>query len=145
MTEGILEIQKKRRRLLWIAGMTSTCLLLNTISTVSISSTLDEWSQTADIFLTCSIGENWNTRNLKGYGFEGQDSMLACTAKESMTLFGDCTSACVWDPSIRDNILVCERESESVLSYTFEAMRTGDHFNPCDCPCNHLVQVKKPR
>jgi hypothetical protein len=154
-SEGARETAKKRRRLLRIAVMISVCLLLSTIATVSVSVSLDEWSRTADIALTCAIAETSTARNWAAYGFNNKDSVDVCSAEEATgTMIGGCTSDCGWDPlyvppsfnrSLDD---IVDDGAESLLcgrAYIEDMQWEEGQKRSCDCPCNRLINVERPR
>jgi hypothetical protein len=122
------ETTKQRRRLLRIAAMVSICLLLNTIATLLVSSKLGEWSRTADLSLTCSIKETWNSRDWEACGFNAKDIVNVCGAEET-TMHEDCESDCQWLPSLNQNYLTCD-EKRGVIT--------------CKCPCSSFVEVERP-
>ena len=53
--------------------MACACLLMNTAATVSMSVVLEDWGVSLDQWLTCSIGEDYLTRNWAHYGFHKED------------------------------------------------------------------------
>ena len=147
-SEGARETAKKRRRLLRIAVMISVCLLLSTIATVSVSVSLDEWSRTADIALTCAIEEISTDRNWAAYGFNNKDSVDVCSAEEATGTTKDwagkergCTSDCGWDPLYGhyNELLLCG------APYIEDLLWEEGSKIPCDCPCNRLINVERPR
>jgi hypothetical protein len=128
MSTGARETTKQRRRLLRIALMTSVCLLLNTIVTLSVSLKLDEWSRTADILLDCSLKETNLSKDWEVYGFNAKDFVSVCSAEEETR--GSCD--CQWDPSYDQTHLNCEKEEPPVFRL------------PCNCPCSSFVTVERP-
>jgi hypothetical protein len=150
VSDKAIEVANKRRRLLQITVMVALCLLLNTIATLSTTATLEEWSRTADLSLTCSIGETWLTRNWEAYGFNNEDLVNVCNAKAANGIQAQkpCMSDCVWYPSLQDFTLICVQEDSGYTSlenmadeFTLEKMTSAG----CDCPCSAFVQVKRPR
>jgi hypothetical protein len=147
---------KSQRRLLRIAGMVSTCLLLNGIANLSTAAKLKEWSRTADISLACSIKENWNTRNWDMYGFTKNEVANVCSQESAIEVMYPCVSDCFWHPDITDSALTCHPgggEFESLderATYYREQREAGlwegpGQFNPCDCDCGQLIQIERPR
>ena len=57
-----------RNRLLRISFMICACLLMNTAATVLVSMTLGDWSTSANIWLTCSVSEEYLSRSWSSYG-----------------------------------------------------------------------------
>jgi hypothetical protein len=135
-SESTKEATNQRKKLLRIAVMVSLCLLVMMGAMLSVSTDLEERSQTADIALTCSIKENFIERNWEAYGLNEVESAVVCSAEEANSVDTQfesaCVSGCRWDPSVSTLSLGCETEENS-LGRTF-----------CDCPCSTLITVEKP-
>jgi hypothetical protein len=132
-----------RRRLLNIAGMTSVCLILNVIATVSTSAKLNEWSRTADISLACEIKETWSSRSWGVYGFDDETIVEVCSAEDSILVTHfPCEGSCTWYPRISVETLACSKEGISLEEVLANDLST---FPPCDCPCNSMIEIQKPR
>jgi hypothetical protein len=132
------EAAQRRRRLLNIALFVTACLILNVATTLRTSVKLEEWSRTSDISLACEIQETWNSRSWDVYGFDAENIVEVCSAQDSVTILFPCVGACYWHPGISNHSLVCSEERP-----TLEDLAKG--LNPCDCPCDHLIKIQKPR
>jgi hypothetical protein len=151
------ETMKKRRRLLQIGVMVSMCLLLNVIATLATSAKLEEWSQTADVLLTCSIKETQISRNWGAYGFTEDKVVNVCSREETNDLqsagaSSGCASACFWHPWLYDGgSLFCAPEGlefDSFERYAAQVLSNPEWgqtvIKTCDCPCDTLIQVLGP-
>ena len=121
---GSSTINSTRKRLIRISFMSCTCLLMNTVATISVSTVLDDWSYSSGIWLTCTVSEETFTRNWENYGFYKGDSppnyevaiagtenefdtpeiqqqrtdqlKTACSQEKSVGVVGACVSDCFW-------------------------------------------------
>jgi hypothetical protein len=132
-----------RRRLLNIAGMISVCLILNMIATVSTSAKLNEWSRTADISLACEIKETWSSRSWGVYGFDDDTIVEVCSAEDALSIGGlPCVDSCTWHPGISVEMLACSTEELTLEETLADDLET---FPPCECPCDSMIEIQKPR
>ncbi len=133
-----------RRRLLNIAGMISVCLVLNVITTVSTSATLNEWSRTADIWLACEIKETWNSRSWDVYGFDNGTIVEVCSAEDTIPIGKSlpCLDSCTWYPGITVESLACSDERTTLEEALADVSPT---FHACECPCSSMIDIQKPR
>jgi hypothetical protein len=148
---------KSQRRLLRIAGMISTCLLLNGIANLSTAAKLKEWSRTADISLACAIKETPNTRDWNAYGLLNKDEVVSvCSQESAIEVQSPCLSDCFWYPDITDSGLTCHDEKSQFDSLDARAEEYREQreagllegpgsYNACDCDCTQLIQIERPR
>jgi len=136
-----------RRRLLKIAMLTSCCLLLNMMATIILSSTLDEWSRSTDLNLSCELFETKFTRKFENYGFDEAEERAVCSLETMKTVETeadtDCTHSCLWEPAFETGFLIC-----STVDNDFDELINDpvmfENLWSCDCPCSSYVQVEKP-
>ncbi len=147
------ETSQVRRRLINIASMVSLCLLLNVVAMLSTAGKLKEWSRTSEIFLSCEIKETWNSRDFHAYGFDAGHIKDVCSQANSIQVSSPCTSSCYWYPGITQAALTCEFSDSSKplaeqAAYKASQNEKGEpdlSFDPCDCPCGDLIEIKRPR
>jgi hypothetical protein len=106
------------------------------IATLSTSSKLEEWNDTAEISLACEIKETLFSRNWNVYGFNHKAVRRACSQQEANQLGPalECTSDCFWHPLVSVGNLNCETEG-----FTFETLAEIGTISACDCPCARCV------
>lgn len=157
-SEAGKETMKKRRRLLQIGFMVSVCLLLNMIATLATSTTLEEWSRTADLFLTCSTKETWDTRNFGAYGLSNNPQTTpVCNLEEILPTKNQkektCTTPCYWDPDVPPNVILrCGVDDDFTMEMfdqykegmIADGLITSENLVSCDCPCSSFVEVQPP-
>jgi hypothetical protein len=144
------EAEQSRKRLLRIATMVSVCLLIMVTALVTTASKLDEWSRTADISLRCGISETWSSHDWEAYGFRSSDDVAkVCNFEEKIDVSHDfgCLSGCWWYLEISTEHLVCDDPVGTMEWWTRAiADGTSGSVRPlCDCPCNNLIEVERPR
>jgi hypothetical protein len=156
-TQTRTESTAVRRRLLNIACMTSVCLILNVIAALSTSAKLNEWSRTANMSLACEIKETWNTRSWDAYGFDDDTIVEVCSAENAISKTQNtCVDSCTWHPGIITERLVCSSVDSNGILLTLEQafahnltseQAFADSLLPalCDCPCDSLIEIQKPR
>jgi hypothetical protein len=123
--------------------MISVCLILNVIATVSTSAKLNEWSRTADISLACEIKETWNSRSWDVYGFDDDTIVEVCSAEDAISISRlPCLGSCTWHPGISVEMLACSKEDMTLEEALADDLET---FPPCECPCDSMIEIQKPR
>jgi hypothetical protein len=143
-----LEVSHTKRRLLRVAVMISTCLLVMMGALLSTSSKLGEWSRTADISLACATKETQFSKNWDAYGFTDGDIIEACSMEDAneVNVYTDkfCQTSCFWYSTIATNGLTCQSSANNeTLEEQAESGKPG--FTVCDCPCSSLIQIQRPR
>jgi len=139
--------------------MAAICLLLNMVATISISATLEDWSESTNVWLDCEVSESMITRDWPRYDFFGSTSGSAVCDMESVSEFiGSrvCVSDCFWRPAVTTEGMICLTSSETTLDDVQELLGTyeantnnwnslfWESLTYCDCPCNDMVSVKRP-
>jgi hypothetical protein len=124
-SDGAKRLATKRRRILFIAVMTASCLLMNMTATLLVSVTLDSWSRSEDISLNCNLFETFASRDWAAYGF-GSEPTTVCSLNDlkphGISSPGlECTGACAWVPDLEDEYLVCP-----IYDTTMGALFSGD-------------------
>jgi hypothetical protein len=142
-------VNSQRNRLVRIAFMVSICLLLSVIATLSTSLNLEEWARSADISLTCSLGETWNSRDWATYGFQNGENARACKSESAIGVQWECVTDCLWLGGDTSSFMCSDvhatlSELETQMAITGEPP-TSFMLHPCDCPCKELIEVRSPR
>jgi hypothetical protein len=146
------KITGQKRRLFRIAGMTSVCLLMNLVITIQMSSILDDWSRSSDLWLHCALYETADTRDWDAYQL--QDGAQLC-GPEAAIADKDCTSPCVYNAGVigTPTDIPCGGKKKLDLSqpglqcdYNCTTYFTSGETSraSCDCSCDDLVKIKKP-
>jgi hypothetical protein len=146
-TQTRTESTAVRRRLINIAWMTSVCLILNVIAALSTSAKLEEWSRTANMSLTCEIKETWSSRSWDAYGFDDDTIVEVCSLERTISKTqSTCIDSCTWYPGMKNPCLVCSSVDSNGIVLTLEQAFANNSFaTPCDCPCDSLIEIQKPR
>jgi hypothetical protein len=143
------QLKASKRRLLQIAVMASICVLANCIVTVLTSSTLEEWSRSADVWLQCTVFESHYAKDWDAYQFQKGQSV--CTAEATTFVQGGnpCMQDCKYeevqnrDGSLRDDLspLVC-----MITEDAFDVVTSAPlvDYAYCDCSCDAMVRQDRP-
>ena len=148
---GQIGATKKRRRLLRIAVMVTFCLFLNAVATLSVSGKLDTWGRTADLALACSTKETHWSRDWDAYGFNENEVVNVCRQEDAIRILRLCKGDCILQPAITTDHLVCmyvdsgDFDIAEPSNFISPEDDLFDHISPCDCPCDSLVEIEKPR
>ena len=62
------KIDASKKRIVRIAIMSCSCLLINTAATVSMAAVLEDWSVSSNLMLRCTIFETTLSRDWAAYG-----------------------------------------------------------------------------
>jgi hypothetical protein len=141
-----------RRRLLSIAGLISVCLLLNVVSTIVMSTKLEDWTRTTELNLVCMIKETRSSRAWGAYGLTEDNIVEVCSGEEVISFSTTCIGGCYWYPGVSYKYLTCATSMFGSLEDQAAAKALVDKDdwdkNPavsCDCPCSRFVEIKRPR
>jgi hypothetical protein len=141
-----------------LRGNKSCILKMCLVGTVTIRH-LEEWSRTADLFLTCSTKETWDTRNFGAYGLSNNPQTTpVCNLEEILPTKNQkektCTTPCYWDPDVPPNVILrCGVDDDFTMEMfdqykegmIADGLITSENLVSCDCPCSSFVEVQPPR
>jgi hypothetical protein len=150
-TRAQRNIRGQKRRLFRIALLTTICLLVQGTITILISSTLEEWNDSSEAWLYCTLHDNGVFRNWELYGHTDGDVVctdtdidrrgleivfgLTLAQKNPLTQDVQCTSDCIFNDL--HNRPVCD-----VSAYVWNEV-THTTLG-CICSCDDIVQIEKP-
>jgi hypothetical protein len=154
----------QKRRLLQIAAIVSLLLLVNVVVTVSISSSLEDWSRLNDTWLTCNLYETHGKRDFEHYPWLVPGQIVCNKGQIEKVAFGaECVGDCTFQPTtvMGESSFVCALNDE----FDFQDSSNGNaspqestHFETltaqlsspqqdvayCGCSCDDIVPVEKP-
>jgi len=147
-SSGSNEMQKSQRRLVQMAAMIAILCVIQMVTNIWTSQTLDSWTEASNLDLKCQF-EEYRFRKWDAYGFtEGQK---ICEAADVTWSRSPCTDACYYFPPAEDNTEFSETDlkcSADVSLFGGEAEEDGLGRSSggidCDCPCSKMVKQEAP-
>jgi hypothetical protein len=142
-------LKSSKQRLLFIAVLASVFVLANCTVTVLTASTLEGWSQSADVWLQCTLFESKFGKDWDAYQFESGQSI--CAAKDTTFHQGSipCVQECRYiqefqnrEGSLRQELspMVCMITEDTFDAGTSSALVD---YTYCDCPCEAMVPQQR--
>jgi len=132
-----------RRRLLAIAVMVCLCVLINTVVTVLTSSTLEEWSVSADLWLQCTLFETKYSRDWGAYGFEEGQSVCGPQRVNDFQGSTSCVQPCTYwafDDTVASKMVCMINDGP----FDYDPSNALTDYTYCSCPCEDMVEQERP-